>query len=97
MAVKQTTMKKVIYKYKLEQKSLQHIEMATGSQILCAQLQGEDIYIWALFDPEPENGVETRTIEIMGTGDIRRDMPRAYISTVQINRFVWHVFELTQK
>lgn len=82
-----------IYKYPLELLRLQDIR-AEIEQCLSVQIQDGQLYLWAIVD---ENACVGRSkIMIIGTGD---DVPRGdelstthYISTVQINGFVWHFF-----
>ena len=84
-----------IYKYPLELKDKQTIEMPIGSQILCVQTQFDKPCIWAMVNPNlPPVGVK---IEIYGTGgSITNPYPSylKYIGTFQIYRGheVYHVF-----
>lgn len=88
-------MKKQIYKYKLKTAVNQTLNLPIGAEILCVQMQGENMCLWALVDPNAD--IEERIIEIYGTGHpINYDMgiSRKYISTVQVNQYlVFHIFE----
>lgn len=88
-------MKKQIYKYKLNPAVNQALHLPIGAEILCVQMQGADMCLWALVDPNAD--IEERIIEIYGTGHpINYDMgiSRKYISTVQVNQYlVFHIFE----
>ena len=82
-----------IYKYPLEPRDEQAVRMPQGAVVLCAQVQNGQICLWARVWSESES--EARTFWIVGTG---RPMPESkrppqYISTVQIDGFVWHIFE----
>lgn len=89
-------MKKTIWKFELETKGYQKIEMPEGSEILTVQTQFEKPCLWAFVDPNAEK--EDRFIEIFGTGErINCDMGvnRKYIGTYQLSggNWVFHVFE----
>lgn len=88
---------KVIYKYPIELRDVQFLEVPKRSQLLTAQLQHGRICIWAIVSTE-EKETETRRIEIHGTGN-----PVApgesiifglchHLGSVQQEGFVWHVF-----
>ena len=67
--------------------------MPQGAEILCLQIQNDNVCLWAKCDVEAPK--ETRLIVIIGTGhpvDDHRD-EYAYIGTVQAGPFVWHVFD----
>ena len=85
---------KVIYKYTLEVTDEQEVKMPAGAQILCVQVQHGRPTLWALVDPEKK--LEDRRFFVHGTGNpIHSDAKvKCYIGTVQINGFVWHVFEM---
>lgn len=90
-------MKKTIWKYQLQAKDLQTLNLPFGSQVLTAQTQNEEICIWALVNSETKE-TEERSFEIFGTGHpVSCDMgvDRRYISTVQLHGgdLVFHVFE----
>ncbi len=97
-----------IYKYPLEIKDVQTIEMPTESKILSVGVQSEnggfldDIIfneqpvIWVLVDLENYNTPKTtiRTIHIIGTGNPIPEIQLKFIGTVQMSKgLVWHVFE----
>ncbi len=76
-----------IYKYPLEIVSGQAIELPFGAEILDAQIQNDQLCIWALIDMDIEAPAVTRHFVIYGTGK-RVALPGAYIATVQHNHFV---------
>ncbi len=89
---------KSIWKFPLKLEGGQNISMPKGAQILCAQTQNEQPYLWALCDPEEKT--EGRHIEIFGTGHpvgYDAGVERKYISTFQMKGglLVYHAFEYT--
>lgn len=85
-------MKKVIYKYQVEVGD-QVVYMPNDAEILCAQMQHNDICLWALV--EPKSPEECRQIKVIGTGHPIVEEKLIYISTVQMHggTLIWHVFE----
>lgn len=93
----------VIWKFVLEPKDvlnpkeLIEVEMPAFAQILCAQSQGDEICVWAIFDKGCVNTKEKRRFEVFGTGWTIKDerkVSRRYIGTVQLEGglLVLHVF-----
>lgn len=95
---------KTIYKYPLQIKDTQFIDMPAHAQILTAQIQPSNtrpedlLQLWALVDTD--NYKEKREIVIAGTGNPIETFSEKlwllnYISTVQqFNGLaVWHIFE----
>lgn len=85
---------KRIFKYQVETKDLQIVEMPKGAEILCVQLQHNIPCIWALVDENREK--ENRYIETFGTGHyIDNVNNRKYISTIQCHsgQLILHYFE----
>lgn len=83
-----------IYKYPIEITDTQKVELPLGAEILTAQMQGENLCLWAKVD-EFYTGMEERTIEVFGTGHAMSDNARRYIGTTQMHggELIWHVFE----
>ena len=81
-----------IYKYPLEVVPVQKVELPLRSDIIAAQNQDNELYIWAIVNPS--NPPSIKEIHIVGTGFEFDDQPLIYIDTVQIGRLVWHVFEV---
>jgi len=81
---------KVIWEYKLRIEQ-NNVMMPAHAQILTAQMQGDDLMLWALVDPDTPK--VNRVIEVMGTGWQTNYRDLHYISTVQERGYVWHVFE----
>ena len=83
---------KVIYKYPLEIIDSQFLELPFNAKILTVQIQESKPQLWALVDPDYET--EKRNIRIYGTGHhINQHLKLKYISTIQINSLVFHIFE----
>jgi hypothetical protein len=83
-----------IYKYPLDLVDGQVVSMPEGAEILTAQEQHNQLWIWALVNPD--RPTSNRIFEIHSTGNpIAVDMgvERRYVATVQERQFVWHVFE----
>lgn len=90
-------MEKKIFKYPLQIKDQQVVELPVGAEILSIQNQNGTVCLWALVNPVIILKSE-RLIEIFGTGNpIYYDMGinRKYIATFQYmeGQFVGHAFE----
>jgi hypothetical protein len=86
---------KVIWKYPLSPGRTQ-LEMPSGAQVLCVQLQGRSPVMWALVDDAIEK--EKRDFAVYGTGwdlpDKTEDLN--YYGTFQVDGLVFHVFEIEE-
>jgi hypothetical protein len=81
----------IIWKYTLELEDEQEILVPTGYEFLSVQEYAGSICLWFLVDSKANK--ESVPIYILGTGWEDIDMPaRKFLGTVQINRYVWHVF-----
>ena len=83
----------VIWKYKIDNADCA-IQMQKGAQILSVQNQRGTIYLWALVNPSIEK--EERRFIVIGTGPtIEPEVVSRlkFVGTVQVDLFVWHVFE----
>jgi len=84
-----------VYKYKLEAVEQQYLKLPQGSRILKADAVEEELFIWALVDPE-KTVEEHRIIHVYPTG-VDVDYPDClhHIDTVLMlnGALVWHVFE----
>lgn len=90
-------MEKTIWKWQLD-KGVNNISMPIGAELLTAQMQYDEISIWAIVDRNAET--EIRTFEVIPTGTpILYDTgtARKYISTIQTlgGKLVFHIFEYT--
>ena len=88
---------KKIYKYPLEVTDTQFIELPLGAEILTAQMQGNQLCLWAMVNSSPDAIKKNRCIEIIGTGNPVPTGDLKYISTFQIagGGLIFHVFENT--
>lgn len=82
-----------IWKYVLKIDDRQKIYMPTESEILSAQMQRDNLCLWALVD---ESKIQVdREIAIYGTGNPMPENPGKFISTFQLsNSLVFHIFDL---
>lgn len=84
-----------IWKYCLEITDLQRVEMPPGAQILSIGNQNDTVCLWSIADVSTKFW-QQRWFEVIGTGNrlnMNFGIERKFIGTVQINAFVWHVFE----
>jgi hypothetical protein len=84
---------RTVYKYPLKLVETQTIEMPRQCAMLTVQIQAGEICLWA--EVVLDGKVEARTIRLVGTGN---PMPEgtvylAYIGTVQMLPYVWHIYE----
>ena len=81
---------KTIYKYVLEIKETQTVSLTRGARILSVANQDGKLCLWVQVETEEEN--EYWSIAIYGTGNPLPEYPGAFIGTVIIEPYVWHVF-----
>lgn len=80
-----------IWKFQLLRTDRPSVFMPDNAQILHAEMQGGEICIWALVDPEARR--VQRTFAIVGTGNPFHDSGAwEHVGTVFDGPFVWHVF-----
>lgn len=86
-------MTKKVFKYPLTH-NINNIELPAGAQVLTVQIQGNEVMMWALVDPNAPP--KSREFQVVGTGQkLTFDRyPPVYIGTVQMAGMVWHVFEI---
>jgi len=87
--------KNKIFKYEIEIKDGQYIDMPAGAQVLSAKEQNGKLCIWCLVDTRCSN--KPKQIMIVGTGhDIHFDIGEYslnFVDTVLMsNSLVFHVF-----
>lgn len=81
-----------ILKYPLSSDPHQVLMIPKGAEILCCQVQDGVICLWA--KSCMANSYAYRKISIYGTGwSMSDDFEKKYIGTVQLNGYVWHVFD----
>lgn len=81
-----------IFKYFLQAKAVQMVEMPKGAVVLTAQAQRETICVWARVDPDAPP--IKRCFIVYGTGERADDIAEEYVGTAQLQNgdFVFHVF-----
>jgi hypothetical protein len=86
---------KRIYKYPLALTDTQFVELPLGAEILTAQMQGDQLCLWAMVNTLPEAIKKNRRIEIIGTGNPVPTGDLKYISTFQMmgGGLIFHAFE----
>lgn len=81
----------IIYKYPLNfPAGAQTIEMPLNAEIIACQIQAGKITLWAVVNPDV--ALEPRHFRILGTGFPFEDQLK-HLGTVQLDEFVWHIFE----
>jgi hypothetical protein len=83
---------KVIYKYELQIKSQQVIEIPRQSKFLTLQLQDGVPCVWLEVNTNNTNTTQ-RVFKMHGTGHEFVNNLDVYLGTVLINGFVWHYYE----
>lgn len=82
----------VIHKYVLPLTDESKIRMATHGKVLCVQVQNGNLMIWV--NITGSNEISYRTFRVIGTDNhYEYSHNWDYIGTVQLNGFVWNVFE----
>lgn len=81
---------KVIYKYAVGFST--NLFLPKNAVFLDAQFQHGSVVIWFLVDKNAKE--ETRSFVLIGTGHPVRDSLK-YLRTIQVDTFVWHLFEET--
>ncbi|MCH8067808.1 MAG: hypothetical protein IID16_00845 [Candidatus Marinimicrobia bacterium] len=89
-------MEKTIWKYSLEIRGTQTLEIPEGAEILTVQVQDGIAFLWVLVDPDEQK--EKRYFEVFETGELiiyEMGLGRNYIGTFQLfsGNLVCHVFE----
>lgn len=85
---------KVVYKYDIEIKDSQLIDIPAGGEILTVQTQHGRPRIWVLVQPEAE--LKQRVLLLCGTGQEIEVGRMKYIGTFQMyeGKLVYHLFEV---
>ena len=81
-----------VWKFKIDSR-LMRIQMPKGTVVLTAQMQGDDIAMWAICNPT-EHTFENRIFRLFDTGEVLPDHAMSFIATLQIGQIVHHMFEL---
>lgn len=87
---------KAVWKFHLPTEDRVVARMPEGAQILSAQIQHGELYVWAVCDSDAPR--LQRSFRIIGTGhEIDFDLDRArYINTFQLHdgALVFHIYEV---
>ena len=70
------------------------VMLPVGAEILDIQMHEKVPHLWALVDPAQP--LQTRTLELSGTGDTLPDAQRRHLATVQTEFLDMHFFELLE-
>jgi len=98
---------RVIYKYPLQGPRTKLIT-AENPRVLCVQVQDNRPVVWVeqdtphrLTDAFSEDATSrtqrTLTFRAYATGQEFPDFPKIFVGTVQLNGFVWHVYQATNE
>jgi hypothetical protein len=81
-----------IHKYRFKIDTAIHIKMPVGANILNVGVQDGWPTMWAIVNTEQP--IADRNFYIYATGQNMDEMfGHDYIATLQLNGFVWHIFE----
>jgi hypothetical protein len=80
-----------IWKFMISATINPSVTMPKGAHVLSIQEQNGQICIWASVNPRAEP--EPRRFFVAGTGFDIPEAAGAFLATVQVGAYVWHVFE----
>lgn len=87
-----------IFKYEVTRTRDISLQLPTGSQVLHFDMQRGKCYLWAMVDPDPAIGMETRRFLWAETGGPihERAVSLRYVNTILEDggRWVLHFFEV---
>jgi hypothetical protein len=86
-----------IHKFPISLEERQTVALPYGARALHVGVQAGVVCLWALFDEKGQlgRGPVAREFAVYGTGFALPDDVGTHLGTVQIDGFVWHVFEVT--
>jgi hypothetical protein len=87
-----------VYKYPVEIADYVYLELPEEAEILTVQVQGGNVFLWALVNPDAPS--QERILRIAGTGHpIIESEDLRYISTFQLHggQLIFHAFQLLQR
>lgn len=82
----------IIYKYALRLEHQQSVDTVPG-KILTVQDQLGTLMMWVMTSENLRQSRQVRQIKIVGTGVIADTAGWNYLTTVQQDPMVWHIFE----
>lgn len=81
-----------IFKYELMLTDKQTVLMPRCADVLSAQVQNGVICVWAFIMYDGEM-IEPRPFDIIGTGNPVPEDTGRFVDTIQMDGYVWHIFE----
>ena len=87
-------MNNVVWKYPIKIGGLTELNLPSGAQVLTANLQNEQPFLWALVDPNKP--LTIRRFRLVATGEPLDANSVFYVGTLfpEGGRFVLHLFEV---
>ncbi len=85
-------MTKKIWKFPITTEDICSLAMPIGAEILDIGIQGKELKIWAIVDPDADT--EDRSFSFYGTGLSIDTEGKKYLKTIQSGISVWHIFEI---
>jgi hypothetical protein len=82
---------RTIWKYTLPLQDVVTLTMPVGAEVLSVGLQDGNITLWAMVHSTAPR--MDRVFYVYGTGNPINGGEGRFIGTVQMNYFVWHIFE----
>ena len=82
---------KTIYKYDVPLLDMVTMMMPVGAEVLSVGVQDGRVCLWAMVDPTTP--LMSRVFYVCGTGGPVNVGDARFIGTVQMDFFVWHIFE----
>lgn len=81
-----------IHKYMVRPAEVpQAVLMPKGARIISAGNQAAQLVLWAVVDPE--QALAGHLVAVYGTGWDIPSEPGRFVNTVQVDSYVWHVFD----
>lgn len=87
-------MGETIWKYELEAKELQYVDVPSQHRVLSIAEQGDKMCMWVMVNPSSERQRRLQ-VNLVGTGwDVPSDVGFDYYTSVVVQggTFVWHYF-----
>jgi hypothetical protein len=96
MGGQQLVAARCVWKYRLDMGDTA-LDMPSGAEVLCAQVQGGHVFVWVLVDPLAAH--EQRHFLVVGTGGLITHHQIQFVGTVQfpLLEIVLHIFEVGRR
>lgn len=85
-----------IWKFDLRFTDAQVISMPFNAEVISVQMQDVSLCLWAK-GCSTNQVITERVFCVYGTGHPMFDVDQTFIGTVQADRLVWHVFEVSPR